>query len=68
MAKSQREDGIFVMHYDDWKDMYSTLFVNIDFPEDCTGVRWKSKWTKVNSGGLPHNYTDKVRERYARNP
>jgi len=61
-------DGIFVMHYDDWKENFSTLFVNIDFPEDWTGVRWASSWTKMNSGGLPTNYSDPLRERYANNP
>lgn len=56
------------MHYDDWKDNFSTLFVNIDFPEDWTGVRWGSTWTKTNSGGLPTNYSKQMRERYATNP
>jgi len=50
------DDGIFMMHYDDWRDNFSTLFLNIDFPEDWTGVRFKSKWTKSNAGGLPKAY------------
>jgi len=41
------------MHYDDWKDNMSTLLLNIDFPEDWTGVRFESAWVKGNSGGLP---------------
>ena len=56
------------MHYDDWKDNFSTLFVNIDFLEDWSAVRWASGWTKSNSGGLPTEYTDSMRERYAKNP
>ena len=61
-------DGIFLMHYDDWKENFSTLFVNIDFPEDWSAVRWGSSWTKQNSGGLPTEYSDSMRERYAKNP
>ncbi len=51
------EDGIFIIHYDDWKDNFSTLFLNLDFPDDWTGVRFKSAWTQSNSGGLPKSYT-----------
>lgn len=56
------------MHYNDWKDNFSTLFLNIDFPEDWTGVRFRSEWTTQNSGGLPNSYTKDVLERYAHNP
>ena len=59
------DDGTFFMHYDDWKDQFSTLFLNIDFPEDWTGVRFKSKWTKSNSGGIPNAYQKDLLERYA---
>ena len=51
------DDGIFLMHYNDWKDTFSTLFLNLDFPDDWTGVRFSSAWTPQNSGGLPHSYT-----------
>jgi len=56
------------MHYDDWKDNFSTLFLNVDFPEDWTGIRFRSKWTKSNSGGLPHKYEQEELERFATNP
>ena len=36
------DDGTFLIHYDEWKDNFSTLFLNNDFPEDWTGVRFKS--------------------------
>jgi hypothetical protein len=62
------DDGMFLMHYDDWKDNMSTLFLNCDFPEDWTGVRFHSKWTKSNSGGLPNVNQQDVKERYATNP
>jgi hypothetical protein len=57
-----------MMHYSDWKDNFSTLFLNIDFPEDWTGLRFRSEWTTQNSGGLPNSYTKDVLERYAHNP
>ena len=62
------DDGIFIMHYSDWKEHFSTVFLNLDFPEDWTGVRFKSAWTPSNSGGLPHSYTSDLRARYAKNP
>lgn len=62
------DDGTFFMHYDDWGDQFSTLFLNLDFPEDWTGVRFKSKWTPNNSGGLPNKMSQEVLERYAKNP
>ena len=63
-----KDDGTFLMHYNDWKDQFSTLFLNVDFPEDWTGVRFKSAWTKSNSGGLPNKFQKDVLERYAKNP
>ena len=44
-GKPVKGDGKFMMHYSDWKDNFSTLFLNIDFPEDWTGVRFRSEWT-----------------------
>lgn len=64
----EANDGTFLMHYDDWKDNFSSLFLNIDFPEDWTGVRFKSAWTKTNSGGLPRAHEKALLERYAKNP
>lgn len=56
------------MDFEDWKDNFSTLFLNVDFPEKWTGVRFKSKWTKSNAGGLPVKYEKTDLERYATNP
>ncbi len=56
------------MSYEDWRDNFSTLFLNNDFPEDWTGVRFKSAWTKSNSGGIPRAYTKDLLEQYAKNP
>lgn len=62
------DDGTFMMCYDDWKDQFSTLFLNIDFPEDWTGVRFQSRWTKSNAGGIPGSYQKDLLDRYAQNP
>lgn len=54
-----------MMSYEDWKDNFSTLFINVDFPEDWTGVRFKSAWTKSASGGLPTSYEKEHLDRFA---
>lgn len=61
-------DGTFMMHYSDWKENFSTLFINNDFPEDWSGVRFESAWTQSNAGGLPASYTTEALEKYASNP
>jgi hypothetical protein len=62
------KNGTFLMSYEDWRDNFSTLFINVDFPEDWAGVRFQSKWTKDNSGGLPTKNEDEHFRRYAKNP
>lgn len=59
------DDGTFLMCYHDWKENFSTLFCNVDFPDIWTGVRFRSKWTKSNSGGLPCKYEKEDCDRYA---
>ena len=49
-------DGTFIIDYENWRENFSTLFLNVDFPEDWTGLRFRSAWTKSNSGGIPHRY------------
>jgi len=66
--KMGADDGTFLMNYNDWRDNFSTLFLNVDFPEDWTGVRFRSKWTKSNAAGLPSKYEDEQLERFAKNP
>jgi len=62
------DNGIFFISYEDWRDTFSTLFVNIDFPEDWTGIRFKSRWNKSSSPGLPTTYTPDMLRKYAENP
>lgn len=61
-----KDDGIFFMAYDDWKDIFTGLFINNDFPEDWTGVRFIGNWNKSNSYGIPRSPADFTD--YALNP
>lgn len=56
------------MSYEDWKDIFSTLFINLDFPEKWTGVRFDSEWNQSNCPGLPRSNTMDELQRYAQNP
>ena len=62
------DDGTFFIPYEEWKDIFSALFLNLDFPDHWTGVRFKSAWTKSNSGGLPSAYEKPLLDQYAKNP
>lgn len=62
------DDGTFFMPYSEWKEIFSTLFLNVDFPDQWTGVRFKSAWTPTNSGGLPNKMDALILRRYAKNP
>lgn len=61
-------DGSFFISYEDWKDLFSTLFINLDFAEKWSGVRFDSQWTSCNCPGLPTTNTDDAKEAYAQNP
>jgi len=38
--KPDAEDGVFYMEYDDWNDCFTQLFINMDYPDSWTGVRF----------------------------
>jgi len=61
----EADDGTFLIHFQEWRDNFSSLFINNDFPEAWTGVRFSSAWTKSASGGLPQRYEEKCLKQYA---
>ena len=44
--KWDADDGSFFIGYEDWRDIFSTLFINLDFPDSWSGVRFDSEWNK----------------------
>lgn len=64
----KNDDGSFLIDFDDWKDLFTTLFINLDFPEKWTGVRFRSQWTLNKSAGLPTKYEEKALKAFAKNP
>ena len=42
----EADDGTFFMEYTEWMGIFSNLFLNLDFPDNWTGVRFKSGWTE----------------------
>lgn len=61
----ESDDGTFFMEYTEWASIFNVLFMNIDFPDRWTGVRFRSQWTKQNSGGLPTKMSEEIKTRYA---
>lgn len=67
-STDNKNDGTFFINYQTWRDIYSRLFVAIDFPEKWTAIYWKSGWTEKTAGGLPLKNTPEGRKRFANNP
>jgi hypothetical protein len=39
------DDGIFLIPYQNFIEFFTNLYINIDFPEEWSGVRFSSAWT-----------------------
>ena len=39
------DDGIFMIPYQNFIEFFTNLYINIDFPEEWSGVRFSSAWT-----------------------
>lgn len=61
-----RNDGTFLMDMLDWSDIYHNVFACVDFPDEWSGVRFKSGWTSAKSGGVPRGPADF--KKWATNP
>jgi hypothetical protein len=47
------KDGTFIMRYEDWYNVYNTLYVTVDFLPSWSGIRFSGEWNSNCSGGLP---------------
>lgn len=45
-----KQDGTFLMCFKDWRNIYTNLFVCIDFPDEWSGIRVKGQWTSKSYG------------------
>lgn len=39
------DDGIFMIPYQNFTEFFTNLYINIDFAEEWSGVRFSSAWT-----------------------
>ena len=62
------EDGSFLMCFSDFRKIFTRLFLCIDFPNSYTGILFREKWTKEESGGIPINNTPEEIKSWANNP
>lgn len=62
------EDGTFLINYRNWRTIYNSMFVCIDFPETWNCVRYYSKWDSNCAGGTPLQYNPDNRKLWAKNP
>ncbi len=56
------------MCFSDFRKIYTRLFLCIDFPNSYTGILFRDKWTKEESGGIPINNTPEEMKSWANNP
>lgn len=61
---NDEDNGIFLMSFDDWKNIYSQLFMCINFPEKYRGYRIRGEWNDNNSGGNILASTWKMNPKY----
>jgi hypothetical protein len=63
-----KEDGTFLINYRNWRTIYNSMFVCIDFPDTWNSVRYYSSWDEDCSGGTPLKFNDQTRKQWAKNP
>lgn len=50
------------MCYKDWREVFSNLFLCVNFPDDYRGYRFSGKWEKGLNFGVPKNSEDSKRD------
>ena len=61
------EDGSFLMCYSDWRSVFNSLFISVNFKDSWTALRYSSRWTLKDSGGLPGK-SEESKVLWAQNP
>lgn len=59
-----KNDGVFLMSFEDWLKYYTHLFFCINFPDEYRGWRVSGEWRNDNSGGNPSCTTWSINPQY----
>ena len=64
------DDGIFFMCYNDWREIFTNLYLCGDFLtlKEMEGDIFSFYWTEVNDGGTPIHGTEEEKKSWAKNP
>lgn len=63
------DDGTFLINYKNFRQIFNSLFVCIDFPNSWSGIRYTGNWDSKCAGGLPIPLSDaNKRKSFAKNP
>lgn len=61
-------DGTFLMCFSDFRNIFTNLFVSVDFPVEWTGVRFSSSWDINTAGGTPSPFKEPNLTLWGQNP
>lgn len=65
----EKEDGTFLMSFNDFRKIFSKIYICIDFPPDVLSIRFSNdRWDSRSSGGVPVNNSPKEMEDWSKNP
>ena len=63
-----QEDGTFLMCFSDFRKIFNKIYICVNYKPSFIGIRMYSKWTQVDSGGLPINNTPQEYADFPKNP
>ena len=63
-----QEDGTFLMCFSDFRKIFNKLYICVNYKPSFIGIRIHSKWTQIDSGGLPINNTPQEFADFPKNP